>query len=96
MSLPKYFHYLAEIRFNFTFTFTEETCKIFLQDVESGSESGVDVASVNHSQTNLSSNIHVPDLASPSSVASSGAKPKAGVSTKVIFFKTSLIIPDWK
>ncbi|XP_032916459.1 rho GTPase-activating protein 7 isoform X4 [Catharus ustulatus] len=49
-----------------------------IPDVESGSESGVDVASVNHSQTNLSSNIHAPDLASPSSVASSGAKPKAG------------------
>ncbi|XP_063258076.1 rho GTPase-activating protein 7 isoform X6 [Prinia subflava] len=51
-----------------------------IPDVESGSESGVDVASVNHMQTNLSSNIHAPDLASPSSVASSGAKPKAGVS----------------
>ncbi|NXE31193.1 RHG07 protein, partial [Ptilorrhoa leucosticta] len=49
-----------------------------IPDVESGSESGVDVASVNHSQTNLSSNIHAPDLASPSSVSSSGAKPKAG------------------
>ncbi|RMC14079.1 hypothetical protein DUI87_09167 [Hirundo rustica rustica] len=49
-----------------------------IPDVESGSESGVDVASVNHTQTNLSSNIHAPDLASPSSVASSGAKPKAG------------------
>ncbi|KAI1238321.1 hypothetical protein IHE44_0013043 [Lamprotornis superbus] len=50
-----------------------------IPDVESGSESGVDVASVNHSQTNLSSNTHAPDIASPSSVASSGAKPKAGV-----------------
>lgn len=46
----------------------------------------MDVASVNHSQTNLSSNIHAPDLASSSSVASSGAKPKAGVSAKVVFF----------
>lgn len=86
MSLLKYFDYLSELCFYFTFTFTKETCNIFLQDVESGSESGVDVASVNHSQTNLSSNIHPPDLASPSSVTSSGAKPKAGVSTKVIFF----------
>ncbi|KAM7021679.1 rho GTPase-activating protein 7-like [Passerculus sandwichensis] len=49
-----------------------------IPDVESGSESGADVASVNQSQTNLSSNIHAPDLASPSSVAGSGAKPKAG------------------
>ncbi|XP_053921255.1 rho GTPase-activating protein 7 isoform X1 [Cuculus canorus] len=47
-------------------------------DVESGSEGGVDVPSVSHSQTNLSPNIHAPDLASPCSVASSGAKPKAG------------------
>lgn len=82
--MPKYFHYLAEIWFYFTFTCTKETCNIFLQDVECGSESGVDVAS-NHTQTNLSTNIHAPDLTSPSSVASSGAKPKAGVSTKVIF-----------
>ncbi|XP_025750513.1 rho GTPase-activating protein 7 isoform X6 [Manacus vitellinus] len=49
-----------------------------IPDVESGSESGVDVASVNQSQTNLSPNIHTSDLASPSSVASSGAIPKAG------------------
>lgn len=64
---------------------TEETCNAFLQDVESGSESGVDVASVSHSQTNLSPMVHAPDLASPCSVASSGAKPKAGVSTKIMF-----------
>ncbi|XP_009702539.1 PREDICTED: rho GTPase-activating protein 7-like, partial [Cariama cristata] len=49
-----------------------------IPDVESGSESAVDVASVNHSQTNLSPNIHAPDLASPCLVTSSGAKPKAG------------------
>ncbi|XP_010146054.1 PREDICTED: rho GTPase-activating protein 7-like, partial [Eurypyga helias] len=49
-----------------------------IPDVESGSESGVDVASVSHSQTNLSPNVHGPDLASPCSVAISGAKPKAG------------------
>ncbi|KAM6132583.1 LOW QUALITY PROTEIN: rho GTPase-activating protein 7 [Pterocles gutturalis] len=49
-----------------------------IPDVESGSESGVDVGSVSHSQTNLSPNIHAPELASPCSVASSGAKPKAG------------------
>ncbi|XP_062431609.1 rho GTPase-activating protein 7 isoform X2 [Rhea pennata] len=48
------------------------------KDVESGSESGMDIASVNHSQTNLYPNIHAPDVASPCSVASSGAKPKAG------------------
>ncbi|KAM6261176.1 rho GTPase-activating protein 7 isoform 2-T3 [Porphyrio hochstetteri] len=49
-----------------------------IPDVESGSESGVDVASVSHSQTNLSPNIHAPDSASPCLVTSSGAKPKAG------------------
>ncbi|XP_065552901.1 rho GTPase-activating protein 7 isoform X2 [Lathamus discolor] len=48
------------------------------KDVESGSESGVDVASVSHSQTSLSPNIHAPDVASSCSVASSGAKPKTG------------------
>ncbi|XP_065552920.1 rho GTPase-activating protein 7 isoform X5 [Lathamus discolor] len=49
-----------------------------IPDVESGSESGVDVASVSHSQTSLSPNIHAPDVASSCSVASSGAKPKTG------------------
>lgn len=85
MSLSKYFLYLEELDFSFIATVTKETCNIFLQDVESGSESGVDVASVSHSQTNLSPNIHTPDVASPCSVASSGAKPKTGVSTKIIF-----------
>ncbi|PKK30738.1 rho GTPase-activating protein 7-like [Columba livia] len=50
-----------------------------IPDIESGSESGVDVASVNHSQTNSSPNIHAPDTASPCSIVSSGAKPKAGL-----------------
>ncbi|XP_025889290.1 rho GTPase-activating protein 7-like [Nothoprocta perdicaria] len=54
-----------------------------IPDVESGSESGVDVASVNHSQTSLSPNIHAPDLGSSCSVASAGAKPKAGVGLPV-------------
>lgn len=49
-----------------------------IPDVESGSESGVDVASVSHSQTNLSPNIQTPDPAPCCSAASSGAKPKAG------------------
>ncbi|XP_010218866.1 PREDICTED: rho GTPase-activating protein 7 isoform X1 [Tinamus guttatus] len=49
-----------------------------IPDVESGSESGVDVTSVNHSQTSLSPNVHAPDLGSSCSVASAGAKPKAG------------------
>ncbi|XP_067386751.1 rho GTPase-activating protein 7 isoform X1 [Emydura macquarii macquarii] len=49
-----------------------------IPDLESGSESGVDVAPVGHTQTHLSPNIHAADLTSPCLMAGAGAKPKTG------------------
>lgn len=80
MILCKYTHYLKD-KLLFHIHITKESCN-FYQDGESGSEIGADVG---HSQTSLPPNIHIPDQTSFCSAATSGAKPKAGVSTKIVF-----------
>lgn len=80
MILYKYTHYLKD-KLLFHVHFTKKSSN-FYQDGESGSESGADVR---HSQTSLSPSIHTPDQTSFCSAATSGAKPKAGVSTKIVF-----------